>query len=71
MKERILEKTKPTKNKFQTILKLQILLNCFSILNISYLIATDAINAESAVMGFLLAISIKLASDNVDDLWRS
>jgi hypothetical protein len=61
-------KPQPTKKKFKTPLKLQILLNTMSILLISYLIAVDAVHTLSAIMGFVLAVAIKLASDNVDDL---
>jgi hypothetical protein len=61
-------KPQPTKKKFKTPLKLQILLNTTSILLISYLIAVDAVHTLSAIMGFVLAVAIKLASDNVDDL---
>ena len=57
-----------TPKKFKTSLKLQILLNSMSILLISYLIAVDAVHTVSVIMGFVLAIAIKLASDNVDDL---
>jgi hypothetical protein len=56
------------KKKFKTPLKLQILLNTMSILLISYLIAVDAVHTLSAIIGFVLAVAIKLASDNVDDL---
>ena len=58
----------PIKNKLKTSLKLQILLNSVSILLISYLIAVDAVHVISATMGFVLAVAIKLASDNVEDL---
>lgn len=54
--------------KFKTPLKLQILLNSVSILLVSYLIAVDALHTVSVIMGFILAVAIKLASDNVDDL---
>jgi len=57
-----------TPKKIKTSLKLQILFNSMSILLISYLIAVDAVHTVSAIIGFVLAIAIKLASDNVEDL---
>ena len=57
-----------TPKKIKTLLKLQILLNSMSILLISYLIAVDAVHTVSVIMGFVLAMAIKLASDNVEDL---
>ena len=54
----------------KTSAKLQLLLNSGSVLLISYLIAIDAVHSVSVFIGMVLAIAIKLASDNVDGLWE-